>query len=476
MADSDRQPNSPGDSGAFSQTQRDLPSSSSSGMSPVEPEKTVLSDSQRVLIRPPTPQKEVAQTTSEPLAQIVDDPLISLLVISPDPELRKDLMVCFERLFEARTAWLDAETLSRGYDLALKRKPALALFDLRNDTVETLRIVARIHEQDPSARMVGVFNPQVLPEGMDKSDLFLEGMRRGLLDFLRLPLAPEEVRRVFERVITTERPGMGGGIDQAQGRMISFFSGKGGVGKTTMVTNSALVLARQFPGQVAIVDSSMDLGNVADYLGVKPNQSLFDAAALRDKLDRDLLTSIMAYHESSGIYLLCGPQKLEHMSGITEQDVTQVLLAVRSVFRFVIIDTLPLFNAISIAVGDLSDVIVVLTEALVPAVNGTRELLSRLREVGFSNERIRILINKYGPAYNADISLELVTESLQRPIDWVLTYDKRMHVSANLGIPYLVSAPNSQLAQQLEKVAMEVAGLPVAERTGLMSKLLRAFG
>src|SRR5262249_20916574 len=112
----------------------------------------MLSKSQRGMIRPPVssspePMPDGSNTIAEVPTASNEDPLLSLLVVSPDPELRKDMMICFERLFDARTAWLDAETLSRGYDLALKRRPVLAMFDLRADALETLRVVARIHEQ-----------------------------------------------------------------------------------------------------------------------------------------------------------------------------------------------------------------------------------------------------------------------------------------------------------------------------------------
>jgi len=402
--------------------------------------------------------------------------LAGALLISPDDSLRKETVAAFERLDSSSFAWVVAETLSRGYDQAISSRPDLLLLDLREDFEESFRFAARVHEQVPEIRIVGLYNPMRLPKDKEASDIVLEGVRVGFFDFIRIPVSSDEVRRLVARIVRP-KDGAASRLNSKQntGRVISFISGKGGVGKTTLAASTAVSLARLFPKQVAIVDTSMDLGNICDYLSVAPNTSLYDTVKARGRLDRDLLTSLMTFVESAGVYVLGGPRKLEQMMSISDEDITQVILAARAAFRYVVVDTLPLFNSIGVAVGDLSDQIVVVSEPLVPSVNGTRELLSKLREVGYPAPRIRLLLNKYSARFGENIEPSMVVDALQRPIDWLMPYDRRMNICANEGRPFLLGHSSSVLGQKLEQMAFDLAGLPKPTPPSILARVMEIF-
>ncbi|MBI1784383.1 AAA family ATPase [Candidatus Sumerlaeota bacterium] len=382
---------------------------------------------------------------------------ITVLIVSEDAALRQGAAESFRRMIDVQSSWLQAETISRGYDIALARRPSMLLVDLRSNPKETLRVVQRINEHAHGVKIVGLYNPLDLPEDLEQSDLFLDGVRRGCCDFLRVPISTEEAQQVFDRIVAMTVDAVSHRADALRhGRVISLISGKGGVGKTTIATNLAIALARQAPGEVVIVDASMDLGNVSDYLNVQSTQSIYDAAMARDRLDRDLLISMMSYHEEGRVYVLGHPQKVEQLAVLTDQDITQVLLTLRSAFKYIVVDTLPIFNAISIAVGDLSDIIMVIAESIVPTINGTREVLSKLAQAGYPADRIRLLVNRFDGRHAGNVALNLAVESLQRSIDWVLPFDREMDGCANLGRPCLLSKPRLKIARKIEEIAQEL--------------------
>lgn len=397
--------------------------------------------------------------------------VVTFLVVSPDAALRRELSLHFEKQAEIQSACIEAESLSRGYDLAIARRPTATLVDLRDNPIETLQVISRMHEQAPETKIVGIYNPLQLPVNLDQSELFLEGIRNGLFDFLRLPLVAEDAQRIFDRVATPAAVPATREANGRQGRVIGFFSNKGGVGKTTLASNVAVALARYFPDEVAIVDASLEIGNVRDYFNVEPQYSLFDAVAAKDRLDRDLLMGIMAYHKPTRVAILDTPRKLEQTAHISDEDITQVILSMQTAFRYVIVDTLPIFNAVNLAVGDLSDYIVILTEAIVPTIKGTRDLLAMLGEAGYPQERIRIVLNRY-TRFSGNVDAQWVAQSLKRAIDYVLPYDKALHEHANLGKPYLSSRPQTKMAEQIERLAADVGGLAVPPKRSLLRRLL----
>jgi pilus assembly protein CpaE len=403
--------------------------------------------------------------------------MVGALLISSDENIRNDVVSAFERLDRIAFAWVTAETMSRGFDQAINNRPSLLLLDLQEDFSESFRFAARLREQAPEVRIVGLYNPMRLPKDKEASELVLEGVRAGFFDFLRIPVSSDEVRRMSARLVSTRMlsPSKTGHSAPTTGRVISFISGKGGVGKTTLAANTATALARVAPKQVAIIDTSMDLGNICDYLNVNPNSSLYDTVIAGGRLDRDLLISLMTYSEKCGVYVLGGPRKLEQMMAISDEEITQVILAARSAFKYVIIDTLPLFNSIGIAVGDLSDQIVVVAEPLVPAINGTRELLSKLRDVGYPATRVKLLLNKYTGKFGENVEPAMIVDALQRPIDWLLPYDGKMNVCANEGNPYLQGHSQTTLAEKLELIANDLAGLPRQLPGSFISRLFGIF-
>src|SRR5664279_2965361 len=57
---------------------------------------------------------------------------------------------------------------------------------------------------------------------------------------------------------------------RAPGKVISVFSGKGGVGKTTLAVNLAVALSRRPETRVAIVDADLQFGDVALFMNLLP--------------------------------------------------------------------------------------------------------------------------------------------------------------------------------------------------------------
>ena len=65
----------------------------------------------------------------------------------------------------------------------------------------------------------------------------------------------------------------------ATGRVVTFFSPKGGVGRTTLAVNFAVAAATELGKRVALVDGGLQFGDVGVLLNLNPkNQSIADVA------------------------------------------------------------------------------------------------------------------------------------------------------------------------------------------------------
>ncbi len=115
------------------------------------------------------------------------------------------------------------------------------------------------------------------------------------------------------------------GMSKMQGitRVISFTSGKGGVGKTQTVVNTAIALAR-LGKSVLLLDADLGLANVNVLLGIQPKYTLHDVFCGRKSLREIIINGpegISIIPGASGVESICdlnAQQKMALMNGIEE--------------------------------------------------------------------------------------------------------------------------------------------------------------
>jgi pilus assembly protein CpaE len=128
-----------------------------------------------------------------------------------------------------------------------------------------------------------------------------------------------------------------------------------------------------------------------------------------------------------------------------------------------------MFDRVVIAALDLSDRVYVVLENVIPTLLGGVKLLSVLERIGYPAERQSIILNRQQRVAGA-LSVEDVAERLQRDIDHVLPFDKKVMAAANCGVPIAMAAIRfSGFSRALQQLADDVAGH--TETTGSRSQL-----
>lgn len=132
---------------------------------------------------------------------------------------------------------------------------------------------------------------------------------------------------------TTPRVGLG----TASTSVISITSGKGGVGKTSIVTNLALQLAREGK-RVLILDGDLGMANVDLMFRVRPERTIQDVisgdAELKDVLV-ELAKNITLIPGGSGVF------ELQNLSPFDKQALLDQVGALGPAYDVMLIDTAP---------------------------------------------------------------------------------------------------------------------------------------
>ncbi len=126
-------------------------------------------------------------------------------------------------------------------------------------------------------------------------------------------------------------------FDMYRTRTISITSGKGGVGKTTLVANLALTLSQKGK-RVLILDGDLGMANVDIFFGVKTSGNIHDILAGRKEM-KDILTEV-----SKDVFLIPGGSgvvEFNHMNHFERRAMVEAVSSLPLGFDYLLIDTAP---------------------------------------------------------------------------------------------------------------------------------------
>ncbi len=343
--------------------------------------------------------------------------------------------------------------LTRAMDMTRDREPDAALIDLTGELDKDRVMVGELRSIAPSMMIVGVYSAEGNAQAFG-SAYMVELVRLGVSDFIRRPIADRELQGFFQRL----SPASTAPDATRLGTCIAFISNKGGVGKSTLAVNLATSLAMRYPDEVLLIDASLQMGVCAPMLNLTPATSLMDAFEQRQRLDSTLIRQLAVPHES-GLLLLAAPSDPISAADIDDQAITRVLNLARRTFRFVVVDTFPLFDQIVMSVLDIATRSFLVLDNVVPTVLSGVHLLRLLDSLEYPQDRLRIVVNRYQQVPGNPM-IDDIARSLRMPVEHILPYDKRAITAANIGKPFAMNFVRwSKLHRAMGELRDEVLAL-----------------
>jgi pilus assembly protein CpaE len=126
-------------------------------------------------------------------------------------------------------------------------------------------------------------------------------------------------------------------------KVISVFSPKGGVGKTTSAVNLAVTLMDRGARRVCLIDLDLAFGDVAITMQLFPNHSIEHAIGSEDTLDYPMVEGLLTRHES-GLMVLAAPSLPDAHDRISARLISTLIRALKEKFDYLVIDTAPAFD------------------------------------------------------------------------------------------------------------------------------------
>lgn len=389
----------------------------------------------------------------------MDETLIRGAVISTDAQFRS----AFKNGDGTRPVKIDFEIpvpfvqITHGHLEELRYvDPEIIFLDLEDDPVLGTKLAQFLAEANPNRRLIaaGVTNT---PE------FLMTVMQAGISEYLSKPLNPEVLDAAIARTRRKLGAARSSGTPAAErrepGKLMAFFSAKGGSGSTTVSTNLGIQIHRLTGKRTVIVDLDLELGEVALFLGVEPRFSFVDLARNFHRMDAGLLASFIECHDS-GVHLLSAPYHPEKAEAVTGDQIRQILQFLKQHYDYVVVDTSNSFTARTMATFEQADEIYLVANIDLPSLRNIQRCQHLLERMGEKGQTVRLVVNRYST--DNDITLEDVERSLNQEVYWSLPNDYESVIySINTGRPVILD-DSSHYTHELEALAAKITGLPGA--------------
>ena len=341
-----------------------------------------------------------------------------------------------------------AETsdLSKAYNGIKELAKSLVIVDISDYQEQALNFVSKITSEFPNCKVLVLSDkPSV--------DIVIRAMRIGASDFLPLPVIKDEFFEVLEKIygdLTDTKQ------KKSKCRVITVYSNKGGVGKTSIATNLALELAKITKENVALIDLNFQLGDITTFLDLKPSFNISYMLQNLDKINGDFLLSTLEKYKDTSLYVLADPPYFKQVDDISSKKITRLFNILRDTFSYVVVDTSGGFDSKAMTALENSDLIFLVTIINLPAVRNCQRCLELFEKLGFEEDKVQVLVNRY--MENDEIKAEDVEEALAKKLYWKIPNNYFTMMSAiNKGVPVSAVNPDSNVALSYKNLALMVS-------------------
>lgn len=322
---------------------------------------------------------------------------------------------------------------------------SILLADLSTYKQQKLELILKVTKECKSCKVLALSdNPSV--------DLIIEIMRAGAKEFVPIPIIKSEffesVNKLLSEFNETKKTN--------NCKIISVFSNKGGIGKTSLATNLALELSKITKENIALIDLNFQMGDITTFLDLKPSFNISYMLENLDKINETFLLSTLERYKKTSLYVLADPPYFKQADNIQPRQITKLFKTLKETFSYIIVDAESSFEGKNIAALDNSDLVLLVSVANLPALRNTQRCLELFEKLGYDKEKVKIIINRY--MENDEIKEADIEKVLSKKIYWKIPNNYFAIMTAiNKGIPVSEINDSTNIARSYKDLAQYIS-------------------
>jgi pilus assembly protein CpaE len=334
-----------------------------------------------------------------------------------------------------------------------EKRPHIVLMDINMPVMDGIKATQALNEEGIEASIIIM---SIQGEG----EYIKRAMSAGARDYVVKPFGVKElvdtVRHVYEMDKSRKLRNGGTSAGKVDSKIISIFSTKGGVGKTTIATNLAVSLSNLTGKKIALLDFDLQFGDVAICLNLYVKNSMTELVKDFANIEQDsgLLEEYLLTHYS-GIKVLAAPIRPENAEYVTTDHIKKTIELLKGRYDYIIIDTSHGFNDTVITALDMSDMIIYVSTLDLPSIKNTKNGLDIMKSLNYPNEKVKIVINKSNESFGVN---HTDFENTLGVNIWTMIPDDlaSVTISVNNGHPLVSHRRSSAVSKKIYKLAQNI--------------------
>lgn len=366
-------------------------------------------------------------------------------VILSDEFSTSEVIKLFAGEFENLEVCLENDYSEAYKKIANYQGKSILLADLSTYKQQKLELILKVTKECKSCKVLALSdNPSV--------DLIIEIMRAGAKEFVPIPIIKSEffesVNKLLSEFNETKKTN--------NCKIISVFSNKGGIGKTSLATNLALELSKITKENIALIDLNFQMGDITTFLDLKPSFNISYMLENLDKINETFLLSTLERYKKTSLYVLADPPYFKQADNIQPRQITKLFNTLKETFSYIIVDAEASFEGKNIAALDNSDLVLLVSVANLPALRNTQRCLELFEKLGYDKEKVKIIINRY--MENDEIKGADIEKVLSKKIYWKIPNNYFAIMTAiNKGIPVSEINDSTNIARSYKDLAQYIS-------------------
>lgn len=285
-----------------------------------------------------------------------------------------------------------------------------------------------------------------------KSELVSKVLKEDVAEFLIKPIIPNILATAIKKVSDIKN-----NITTSKAKTISFFSTKGGVGKTSIAQNCAYEIALQSENAVCLLDLSFNFGDIASNLDVEPKYDIQSVINKLEHSDEALALTLCEKYKDSNLYVLTF--KDEGLNKKLNPDIIIKLInLLKNIFKYIVIDAPGTIDETTAGILCNSDLIILIGLLNISSIRNMQKSVELFSQLEINPAKIRLLINRY--IENSEIKLMDVKKTVGLEVFFKIPNNYLTLVDAmNQAKTVSETNPHSNIAKAYAGLADEILAI-----------------
>ena len=329
------------------------------------------------------------------------------------------------------------------FDYAAKNE-CIAVIDISDNELKAIEVISELNKVNKSAKIVAISNKT-------STETIIKTMRAGAKEFITKPITKTQFSDTVRELSNSSQTNSG----DNSCKIISTFSNKGGIGKTSIAVNLAVEIAEMTKEKTALLDLNLQLGDVSTFLDLTPSFDVCYVVNNLANIDDTNITNALTRYKNTSLYVIADPINIEQSKEITAEQIKALIFELKKTFSYIIIDVGTNIDAKTTTALDMSDVILLTAIVNLPAVRNIQRCMNLFKKLNYPQEKIKLVLNRY--MENEEIKTSDIEEAVHGKVFWKIPNNYLTMMSAiNKGVPVSAVSPDANISVNFRDFASKI--------------------